>query len=412
MSIFSTPISSLGTADLEELLGDNAAENIRLEFKREPPTKDEMLKKLSSFANTFGGYVVIGAEARNDGRITGLRGVEVQNRYKQTIVQWCTGGAMPPLTVEISDPILVPAGNGRVCYVVGISESEFAPHFLNGRKGVYVRTDEFSSRFEPLLATESELRYLLDRRRLIRERRTAFLERAHQRFQIFCKQRDSADNPQGGKPLPAFFTLTLVPRYPTKPVAEHAALLSLLERTSVPWRMVGFPRNRRMISQHESALVLQAGGPRSLVEANIWGMLSYATGIAEERNDFQGIHTSQFIGYVLVFLGHAAQIVRALSLTGSLHIEARLEGVRGIPWVHFSNHFPEHGACSEIDDAVTLTLDATTEQLTQARDSLAIDILRLVFFAVGWPGTADDPKKLASLLNVGYEFNHWPQPDG
>jgi hypothetical protein len=43
-----------------------------------------------------------------------------------------------------------------VCYVVSVSENEFAPHFLNGRKGVYVRTDEFSSRFEPLLATENE----------------------------------------------------------------------------------------------------------------------------------------------------------------------------------------------------------------------------------------------------------------
>jgi len=36
---------------------------VRLEFKSEVPTKDEVLKKLSSFANTFGGYLVIGAKA-------------------------------------------------------------------------------------------------------------------------------------------------------------------------------------------------------------------------------------------------------------------------------------------------------------------------------------------------------------
>ncbi len=75
-----------------------------------------------------------------------------------------------------------------MCYVISVPESEFAPHFLKGRKGLYVRTDEFSSRFEPLLATEHELRYLLDRRRPIREHRMALLQRAHERFQTFSLQ--------------------------------------------------------------------------------------------------------------------------------------------------------------------------------------------------------------------------------
>ena len=45
----------MATADLQELLIDSAVENARLEFKLQVPTKDETLKKLSSFANTFGG---------------------------------------------------------------------------------------------------------------------------------------------------------------------------------------------------------------------------------------------------------------------------------------------------------------------------------------------------------------------
>jgi len=64
------------------------------------------------------------------------------------VVQWCFDAASPPLTVEVSDPIPVPAANGKVCYVVCTAESDVAPHFLKGRKGVYVRIDEFSGRFE------------------------------------------------------------------------------------------------------------------------------------------------------------------------------------------------------------------------------------------------------------------------
>jgi len=34
-----------------------------------------------------------------------------------------------------------------------------------------------------------------------------------------------------------------------------------------------------------------------------------------------------------------------------------------------------------------------------------------VFFAMSRPGTFDDPRKLAELLKVGYQFNQWPPPE-
>lgn len=63
MSIFGKATSQIGPGDLNDLLDAAAIENVRLEFKREIPTKDETIKKLSSFSNTFGGWVVIGAQA-------------------------------------------------------------------------------------------------------------------------------------------------------------------------------------------------------------------------------------------------------------------------------------------------------------------------------------------------------------
>lgn len=145
MSIFSKPLSQMSSADLQELLTDSAVENARLEFKLQVPTKDETLKKLSSFANTFGGFMVVGASALSaDGRVDGLPGVDVEAGYKQKVVDWCFSAVSPPLVVEVSDPIPIPADGGKVCYVIRTGESDVAPHFLNGRKGVWVRTDEFS----------------------------------------------------------------------------------------------------------------------------------------------------------------------------------------------------------------------------------------------------------------------------
>src|ERR1035437_4993974 len=146
MSLFAKPITNISTADLQELLAEQAVENIRLEFKRDVPDKDEVLKKLSSFANTFGGLLVVGAEANSkDGRLIALPGVESQASYRQTIIQWCTAGTNPALTVEVSDPIPISEGNGRVCYVMSVPESDLGPHFLNGRKSEE-HTSELQSR--------------------------------------------------------------------------------------------------------------------------------------------------------------------------------------------------------------------------------------------------------------------------
>src|SRR5580700_9919583 len=113
MSIYTKPLSQVVTADLQELLTDKAVENVRLEFKSEVPKKDDTLKKLSSFANMFGGFMVIGAKAKSeDGRIEELPGVDEESGYKQKVVDWCFNGASPPLMVEVSDPIPAPSGNG------------------------------------------------------------------------------------------------------------------------------------------------------------------------------------------------------------------------------------------------------------------------------------------------------------
>src|SRR5712691_745940 len=109
MSIYTKSMTDITTVDLQELLDEHSVENVRLEFKLEIPDKDETLKKLSSFANTFGGYVVIGAKANSkDGLLLGLPGVDISPNYKQKIVQWCYDAASPPIEPFVSNPVSAP----------------------------------------------------------------------------------------------------------------------------------------------------------------------------------------------------------------------------------------------------------------------------------------------------------------
>ncbi len=413
MSIFEKPVSQLTTLDVAELLDHAAVENVRLEFKRDIPNKDDTLKKLSSFANTFGGFMVVGAEANSaDGRIIALPGVDVSPSYKQTIVQWCFGGVSPPMNVEVSDPIPVPGG--RFCYVLSTNESDLAPHFLNGRKGLYVRTDEFSARFEARLATENELRHLLDRKDLIRKRRTSLIERARQRFQTFTEHRYRESTIEGtvqsDVSIGARYSLTIMPRFPSLATCDHPGLVKIVSSQSIPWRGTEFPQNHgNLISQHESVITLKAGSGFSMVEANIWGMLFFATEI-EERREFAGIHLNQFLGNLLAFVKYATQVLAQLRYAGSLHIDMQMDGIRGINWIYFPHGFPDSGPCSVLDDVIHFSLEASTDELSAGPDSLAINILRLVFFATNWLGLADSEEKLKNIVLAGYEFNNWQRP--
>jgi Putative DNA-binding domain len=408
VSFFTTPLSQLSIAHLQELLDLKAVENSRLEFKREIPTKDETLKKLSSFANTFGGFMVIGAQANSEGRIEALCGVDQQAGYKQTLVQWSFAGSTPPLTIEVSDPIPVPASNGKFCYVIYTPESETAPHFLNGRRGVWVRTDEFSSRLEGL-ADEDELRHLFDRRRLIQERRARILERAIMRFDTHVSKTHTD---LGGKrnKLGPCLEFSVIPRFPARQLCEQAKLKSIVQNSVINYRQITFPDpSKPIISQHESAIVPDAARFTSIFEVNVWGLLFYCVRLDHDHNGTLGIHLYQFVGRVLLFIHHANKMIQLLGYSGPLFIETTLRSILGATWLQPVDWGLIPKFTSELDDEVTFSIPSTTETLIEKPDGVVMEILRVAFFSVNCASFAETPV-LESLIKMGYGFNFWEVP--
>jgi hypothetical protein len=401
MSIYSKPITDLKTADLRELLDEDAVENICLEFKVQFPGKDETLKKLSSFANTYGGYLVIGAEADSkSGRLVRLPGVEPNRGWKQQVVQWCQTGCSPPVAPLTSDAIAVPGSAERVCYVAFVEESEETPHFLNSRKGAYVRTDELSARFEPQLATYEEIEHLANRRALATRRRQDLFERSRARFATYTSREYAHARGNTGTPG-AMLTLAVVPRLPVRPLIELAQLQKVLLEVGVQRRRTAFPRIRDLITQHESAILLGPAGGWSLLDANIWGQLFYVVEIESERNGKPYLHAHSFVGELLAFLEHARIIFARYGFNGTLQFKVGLDGVLGKPWRYRE---AEWGSASRLDDFVEFDMTFPVQILSERRDEVARDLLRTVMFSLNWPDAA---RTIKSVLGWGYEYNNW-----
>lgn len=426
MSIYTTPLSRINASDLQELLTEGAVENVRLEFKSEVPNRDETLKKLSSFANTFGGFVVVGAKANSaDGRLQDLCGVDEESGYKQKLNQWAFDSCSPPLVIEVSNPIPVPSGNGKVCYVIYVPESDAAPHFLNGRKGVWIRTDEFSARFSTQLADERELRHLLDRRAVTRQRRAGIIDRAASRFKRFTNAKLGSDEIKRA----TFLSLCVVPRFPARSLCEQEGLAMFtqpVETNWVSWRQVVFPDpGVPVVSQHESLIILNAARSTSFLEINIWGLLYYGVRVDEDRellyrgtpsggegSENRAIHLSQFAGYILLFVQHARKMLQRMGYSGPLHTEIALAPICGVKWLRPSEHgaglFPLAG--SELDDSLHFPLSLTSDRWIDKADGVAMEILKLILFAVNLPSLVDTQAKLEALIGAGYQYNFWPRP--
>jgi hypothetical protein len=399
VSIYSKSVSEISTDDLKELLTELPVENLRLEFKLLTPDKAEFLKKASGFANAYGGLMVIGAAANKDGKLVSLPGVEPEAGLKQRLVSWGFEGLYPPLEVFVSDPVPASAGSTKVCYVVSVPESLVAPHFISGRKGAYVRTDEFSGRFEPQLATYNEIAHLADRRALSIVRRGQLLERAESRFRAL--------EVKAVQPLGAIFTLFTCPAYPARTIVMQDELTRTLGSAIGHWRGTGFPIIGNEISQHESIVLLNPTGGLSSLEATTWGSLFYAEDVQAKLNDSPDtppvVHLNRLVGGLLVFLAHAGRYLTKAGFDGLVWIRPELSRITGREL--WSGKLRSPGLGSPIDGEVTFDLTISSDRLKNDRDGVARDILRTLLFALNW-GPTDD-SSIMNVMNIGYEYNSW-----
>lgn len=151
---FGKPLEQLEEADLEKLIDGEISEGLYVEYKEDFPTN--LAKIVASFANTFGGWIIIGADARNPRNVpTAFPGIDISNDPKDRFRNICQGN-ITPVPLFYSKLILKSANKKRGILVVRIPESTYPPHLTRDGR-IYRRNMEGS---DPLAETD---RHILDR---------------------------------------------------------------------------------------------------------------------------------------------------------------------------------------------------------------------------------------------------------
>jgi hypothetical protein len=383
-------------------------EGYRVEYKAtfDASVRDKISKVLSSFANSNGGVLVVGVNTLNGVPQPPFEGFQPAPReeYALTVENICLQNIYPPILAQTT--VVDSDVAGRVFLVIEVEESAQAPRAIENSKKVYVRTGNASNLYD--LADVDLILELVKRRREPFERRAQLLERSKKRFNAHLDRKHADRGGQRTK-LGTLLQFSIGPRFPSRQLCRQEDLTPFVKQSWTQWRQFMFPDpGSAVLSQHESAIVLDAAKGTSFLEVNVWGMLFYGAHIYVESNETPGINLSAFLGYILFFVRYASKILQALGYSGSIAIETILSPVLRVRWLHAWPGYPVGLPGSELDDEVSLTAPTTSEALREKPDRVAMDIFQNVFFSVNCGDMADTPQKLEQLVNRGYEFNMWP----
>lgn len=402
MSFYSTPLGDLCFEHLKDLLDDKAQETTRLEFKRETPDRDETLKKISSFANTIGGRIIVGMEADKESRAIALPGVDRDNAYESRLTSWCAQYLYPMLVPGVSPAIEIPS-SPKVAYVIEVHESDVAPHFIEGRRGCYIRVNESSHRFEARLAESDELQLLFNRREESR-RRSLELE-ARSRNRILRRAgylKSSADST--AKLVP--FTVRIAPVYSRLALLPVGDLCTAIQNSAFAVGGGSFPDSRHgPCSQTDSILFERAlwGDRNTFLEVTTFGSSTYVefftpqqptANIDLDREDpfVKGrpwISMTDVLRATLVGVKFGVRYLKTLRALGRITLTLSIQDLQGLALYSVphgdSRFFGVLGpAASPYDEQAEASVECSGERLGSEWSTLSRDLWRELYFSCGW----------------------------
>lgn len=359
-AFFAKSVHDIDVSDVRSLREEGVQENIRLEYKRQLTAdfKDVFAKELSAFANTYGGYVVIGVATDQQGNPIAMDGVSPINNFAQRISSVGYEQIYPPLVPTVSNPI--PLDNGNVVYVMYQELSLEAPHFLTHRRGAYVRTSEFSQTFQAQLASWEELQFLSNRRSLAIGRRLNLQERTEAR----CKRM-----------LPDVQTRTALsvwvgPSFPISHIIHVSRLQEALEKVGL-LAVSG-------VSLQDSLVYAEKGSRNRYIEGTAYGTYySYGTLLP---TDAIKVHLGSLCGSLLAAVKSGCKFLAACGFNGMTHVKVELLNIHGkeVYW-HQGIDFK----CTEYKEVILVDDETPFQMLRGDIGPFCVNLFKIMMFAAG-----------------------------
>ena len=292
--------------------------------------------------------------------------------FSSSIFQWCFSGIYPPIIPIVTQPIATPKDSSKYIYVVFVEESSDGPHFLNDRKGCYVRVDEYSQRIKPRKATLPEIEFLQNRRRLALQLRDSLFDRAQRRFDINVAKAPSSP----------YFSFCVTPKFPGSLTYDSKLIGNFVTNTR---KMAARGSNAVIQSQPDGFFFSNPGVNKSYFEIDVYGLIYYAEEFRWSR-DFsvsQEIQVAQIFALVIFYLAYARDFYKEIGYDGTLLITIQLNNISGIKCIL---PFSQQKATARLDNNITIVKECPSISFREDLTSQVVSLYRKFCFDCGHAG--------------------------
>ena len=296
--MFTKPIDEITFEDVESFC-EQWAEGVRVEYKSEiEEVKGKIPKIVSSFANTYGGILLIGVEAdQKNNRVNSIPGIQ-RKGIEEQIRQSALTGIYPGVIPEVR---LVEVPNtGNVVVIVRVDESIQAPHAIKEVTQVYIRVGSITQPYEYKLAEMDRIAYMFKRR----EDSQVVARQILDRIETRAKHNLDLDMPT--------LTVTAQPVFPYRPVISTSDIYDLPNKDPWPPRRV--------------AGGISCFSEERFLDLNEYGIVCYGVILSSPA---QEIDYDIFLWEMKYLINHARNLYEKCEYIGNIKVTARLGNVFG-----------------------------------------------------------------------------------
>lgn len=229
MSIFTKPIEKINYEDVEAFCEQKVEEGFRVEYKRKIDNNKKLADEIASFANTYGGIIIVGVEDDDGKPITPIKGTGYETLLNEKFTSICLDNINPPYIPQIQ--ICKNPDNENICVIViMIEESDQTPHRTRNDTRTYIRVNKQK---EPIEAPYEQVEWLRNRRQKAIENKKRLLKRSRERFLNFRLGKNTSSERE-------FY---IVPHFPSKILFQLNEFEEIIEKTKFSFYQTIFPFN-------------------------------------------------------------------------------------------------------------------------------------------------------------------------
>ena len=237
-SIFGKPLNDVTTDDVKLFCKSQIKEGVNLDYKKDLSSAKSIVKAIASFANTRGGWILVGVEDNKDDKpVIPAAGIDFQDHLTLTVTNMVLSHIWTPIIPVYR--VCPPDKNNKTFLIMYVPESHEAPHWLFNKKELYIRVaDRSSSGTWEELATSDQWEWLRNKREKSVQLRKEIKDELDYRFRTHDIWDELGNGVTGSVILPSpnrrdpdtvdMLNLTITPYYPTEAIMDVKQSYDLL----------------------------------------------------------------------------------------------------------------------------------------------------------------------------------------